>query len=190
MPATVRPPPDSRARRSPLRHSLRSRLRDDRRNPAPTQQPGVTYVPTHEGRITWDICPEPSRHLRRIDRDHPRPEQPGLRAQPQHLAEQLRQRKLVPRHKPRDRRVIRRLHHRDHLERHVLHTRPLDRPRRPYPARIRVQQQGHHRRVIRSPADAVGAIRAIELAQVQASDDVGNERREVPVRQPIPHIRR
>ena len=21
--------------------------------------PDVTYVPTHEGRITWDICPEP-----------------------------------------------------------------------------------------------------------------------------------
>src|ERR1700677_5029483 len=26
-------------------------------------EPGETYVPTHEGRITWDICPDP-RHPR------------------------------------------------------------------------------------------------------------------------------
>ena len=48
----------------------------------------------------------------------------------------------MPSHEPGDRRVIGRLHHRDHLERDVLFTRPLDLPRGPNPTRIRVQQQG------------------------------------------------
>src|SRR4051794_15352067 len=54
-------PPGRRARRSPLRHSLRSRLRDDRRNLNPTR-PGVTYVPRHEGRIpeTYVLNPDTS----------------------------------------------------------------------------------------------------------------------------------
>ena len=87
--------------------------------------------------------------------------------------------------------MIGRLEHRDHLERHILHARPLDRPRRPHPARIPIQQQGdHHRRVIRPPADPVSAIRAIERAQIHARDRVQHEPREVPLRQPIPHIRR
>ena len=34
------------------------RLRNDRRSLASTE-PGVTYVPTHERPITWDLCPEP-----------------------------------------------------------------------------------------------------------------------------------
>ena len=65
MPATTRPPPRRRAgdRRSGTRPPG-SRLHDDRRNPQP--EPDVTYVPTHEGHITWDICREP-RHPGGLD---------------------------------------------------------------------------------------------------------------------------
>src|SRR5947209_9332029 len=60
MPATVRPPPDNTppaiaAPASP--YGLR--LRDDRRQTPTQPRPCETYVPRHEGPITWDICPEP-----------------------------------------------------------------------------------------------------------------------------------
>ena len=97
----------------------------------------------------------------------------------------------MPIHEPRDRRVIRRLQHRDRLERHVLLTRPLDLPRRPNPTRIGVQQQGHHhRRVIRPPTNPVTAIRTIKLAQVHPRDRVQHEPSEMTLRQPIPHVGR
>jgi hypothetical protein len=43
------------------RYGLALRARPPRRPPEPcsTPQRGVTYVPRHEGPITWDICPEP-----------------------------------------------------------------------------------------------------------------------------------
>ena len=63
MPATVRPPPDRRARRSPLRHSLRSRLRDDRRKPQPEPNRVGPMSRLMRGPITWDICRDP-RHPR------------------------------------------------------------------------------------------------------------------------------
>jgi hypothetical protein len=82
-------------------------------------------------------------HPRPIERDHARPDQPSLRTQPEHLAEQLGQRRLMPFHEPGDRRVIRRLEHRNRLERNVLLTRPLDLPRGADPARVPVEQQGN-----------------------------------------------
>jgi hypothetical protein len=45
-------------------------------------------------------------HLRPVDRDHPDPDLPGLRAQRQHLPEQLRQRALMADPEARDRGVI------------------------------------------------------------------------------------
>jgi hypothetical protein len=61
-PRTVSPPPDDA--RGDRRCGLALRAPPPRRPPRHQLQPdpGVTYVPTHEGRITWDICPEP-RHL-------------------------------------------------------------------------------------------------------------------------------
>ena len=127
---------------------------------SPSPRPGS---PGRSPQIQRRLAARVSRHPRPIDRDHPRPHQPRLITQPEHLTEQLAQRRLVPRHEPRDRRVIGRLHHRDRLERHVLLTRPLDLPRRPHPTRIAIQQQGHHhRRVIRPPAHPIAAIRPIE----------------------------
>ena len=78
-----------------------------------------------------------------VDRDQPRRHQPSLITQPQHLTEQLRQRRLVPNDEPRDRRVIR--HHvpRDHPVRHVLTTVTLDRARGTLLGRVRVHQQSH-----------------------------------------------
>ena len=56
-PRTVRPPPDDPAPAIAAAASPYGLgLRDDRRNPLTL---GVTYVPTHQGPITWDICPEP-----------------------------------------------------------------------------------------------------------------------------------
>ena len=142
-------------------------------------------------KVTCRLATRVPRHPRPIDRDHPRPHQPSLTTQRQHLPEQPRQRRLVPRHEPGDHRVIRRLHHRDRLERHVLITRPLELPRRPHPTRIPVQQQGHqHRRVIRPPADPVDPIRRIEPTQIHPHDRVQHKPSEVTLRQPIPHIRR
>ena len=80
-------------------------------------------------------------HLRAINRDHPHRHQPRLPAQLQHTAEQLRQRPLMPDAELRDRRMIRRPVRGDHPIRDVLHTRPLNPPRGPVPARIRIHQQ-------------------------------------------------
>ena len=63
---------------------------------------------------------------------------PAARAQRQHLAEQLGDRRLVTHAEARDRRVIGRLVGGDHAERDVLATAPLDRPRRPLPDRVGV----------------------------------------------------
>ena len=58
--------------------------------------------------------------LRAVDRDDPDTHHPRLRAQLQHLPEQLAQRPLVPDPEPRDRRVIGRLVGGDHPERDIL----------------------------------------------------------------------
>ena len=97
-----------------------------------------------------------ARQLRPVDRDHADRRQALLRAQRQHLAEQAGDRVLVALDEPRDRRVIGPLLRRQHPERDVLLARPLDQPRRPHPARVRIEQQRHHhRRVIRRPAAPV-----------------------------------
>ena len=126
-----------------------------------------------------------------VDRDQPRLHQPSLIAQPQHLAEQLGKRRLVPTDEPGDRRVIR--HHvaRDHPIGHVLATVTLDRPRGPHLRRKRVQhQRHHHRRLIRRPAMTVRPVRRIERRQIQVAHSVDHEPRQMIRRQPIPHIRR
>ena len=80
--------------------------------------------------------------------------------EPEHVVKQLGDLGLVATAELRDRRVIGRAHRADHLVGHVLPARPLDPPRGPVPARIRVQKQCHqHRRVIRRPARATQPIR-------------------------------
>jgi len=76
------------------------------------------------------------RDLAAIDGDHLDRDQPGLRTQPQHPAEDLGQRVLVAFHKARDRRVIGLLVCRDHPIGDVLDARALDRPRGPHATRV------------------------------------------------------
>ena len=127
-----------------------------------------------------------SQHLGAVDRDHPDPGQPGLRAEPEHRAEQAGQRVLVALHETRDRRVIGPLLRRDHAVGDVLLAGPLDRPRRPHPARVGVEQQRHHhRRLIGRSAVPVGAIDRVERRQVQLLDGVDDKPREMTLRQPL-----
>ena len=99
------------------------------------------------------------RHLRPIDRDHADLHQPRPRTHPEHIAEQPRQRRLVPLAELRDRRMIR-----HQFARSPCTQRPptltLDPPRGPVTHRVRVQQQRHHhRRVIRRPTMTIRPIR-------------------------------
>ena len=70
----------------------------------------------------------------------------------------------------------------------IRHRPPLESPTTPRcDDRL---SSGHHRRVIRPPPDTVSAIGPIKLAQIHPRNGVQNEPRQVPVWQPIPHIRR
>ena len=130
-------------------------------------------------------------HLRAIDRDHPRLHQPRLRAQPEHRTEQLRQRVLVTRQEPRDRRVIRNKVRSDHPIRDVLPAVTLDPTRGPLLRRIRIQnERHHHRRLIRRAPVAVSAIRRIERREIQPLHRVDHEPRQMILRQPLPQRRR
>ena len=129
--------------------------------------------------------------LRAIDRDHPDLDQPGLLAQLEHRAEQLAERPLVPAAELRDRRVIRHPHRRDQLVDHILPARPLDPPRGPVPARIRVQKQRHHhRRLIRRATLTILPIRAIERAQIHLLNRPQDRPHQVILRHPLHNDRR
>ena len=130
-------------------------------------------------------------HLRAVDRDHPDAHQPSIRAQPQHLPEQLTQRALVADPEARDRGVIGRLVGRDHPERDVLATAPLDPPRRTLPDRVRVHdQRHHHRRIVRRAAPPVRAIGSQERGQIELADRLDHKPREVILGQPLAQARR
>jgi hypothetical protein len=80
---------------------------------------------------------------------------------------------------------------RDHPKTDILHTRPLDLPRRPDPQRIRVQQQRHHhRRVIRRPTLTVRSIRPIKHVKVHLLDRAEHRPNKMILRQPIHQRRR
>jgi hypothetical protein len=113
-----------------------------------------------------------------VDRHHPRLHRPRLRAELQHLGEQLSQRALVATDEPRNRRVIGNQIAGDHAVGHVLATATLDRPRRTHPGRERIQDQRHHqRRLIRRPAMTVGPISGTERVEVHVRDRVDHKPR-------------
>jgi hypothetical protein len=130
-------------------------------------------------------------HLRAVHGEHSDADQTGVRAQGEHLAEQARERLLVTLAKARDRAVIGPLVGRDHPQRDIVDARPLDRPRRTPPPRIRVKQQrDHHRRIVRRAPMPVPAIGGIERRQIHLLDRGQHEPRQVVLRQPIAHARR
>jgi hypothetical protein len=129
-------------------------------------------------------------HLRCVDRDHLHVHQPSLRAQLQHVAEQLTQRPLMALAKPRDRRVIRRLIGGDHPHRDVFMAATLDPPRRSLAERVGVEQQRHHhRRIVRRPTPAVLAIAGHKRRQIHRFDGIEHEPRQVVLRQPLAQAR-
>ena len=129
--------------------------------------------------------------LRAVDRDDPDAHHPRVRAQPQHLPEQLAQRALVADPEARDRGVIRRLVGGDHPERDVLAAAPLDPPRRALADRVRVHdQRHHHRRIVRRATPAVPPIRSQERGQIELADRVDHKPREVIISQPLTQARR
>jgi hypothetical protein len=117
-------------------------------------------------------------HLGAVERDHPELDQTGLRAQLQHADEQLAERGLVTDTEPRDRRMIRRRVGGDHAKRDILAAPPLDRPRRPHPDRVGVdQQRHHHRRQMRRATMPVLAIGGVKRRQIQLVDDLQHKPR-------------
>jgi hypothetical protein len=73
----------------------------------------------------------------------------------------------------------------------VLDAAPLDPTRRPLTDRVAAEQQrDHHRRIMRRPPVAVRAIGAVEPGQIELSDRVDDEPRQVILRQPLPQARR
>ncbi len=145
-------------------------------------QPAVGAVLIHR-RVRLDLRP--------VDRDHSDRHQPRLPTQAQNVVEQLRDLSLVTTAELRDRRVIRRAQTRDHLERHVLPTRPLDPPRRPVPARVRIEQQGnHHLRVTRRATRTAEPIRLPEPIQVHHLHSAEHRPHQVVLGQPLRQRRR
>jgi len=91
--------------------------------------------------------------LRAVDRDHPGADQPRLRAQSEHRAEQPRERRLVAGEKARDRRVVRDPVGCDHPVGDVLATVDLDPARGALLGRVGIEQQrDHHRGLISGAA--------------------------------------
>jgi hypothetical protein len=130
-------------------------------------------------------------NLRAIDRDHADAHQPGIRAHPQHLPEQLTQRALVADTEARDRGVIWHLVGRDHPERDVLAAPSLDPPRRALADRVRIHdQRHHHRRIVRRPAVPIGAIGGKERGQIELGEHLDHKPREVILGQPLAQARR
>jgi hypothetical protein len=80
---------------------------------------------------------------------------------------------------------------RDEVARHdavgdVLDAGALDRARGAAAARIGVEQKRHHhRRLVSRPAMTVGAIGAIERAEIHLANSVEHRPRQVVVRQPL-----
>jgi hypothetical protein len=141
--------------------------------------------------IARGVMPGVGVNLGAIDRDHADPNQVRFGAQPQHLAEQLGQCRLMALAKARDRRVIRGTVGTDHPRGDVLDAAALDPPRRTLPNRVAVEQQRHHHRwLVRRTTLPVEPIAAIEPGQVQPLHRVDNEPREVPRGHPLAEIRR
>ena len=91
----------------------------------------------------------------------------------------------------RDRRMIRATHPGDHLERHVLPARPLNPPRPPVPARIRIQKQRHqHRRIVRSATRRTQPIPLGEPGQIHLLHRAQHRPHQMILRQPLPLRRR
>ena len=72
----------------------------------------------------------------------------------------------------------------------ILPTRPLDATQRPIPARVRVQKQSHHRRVIRSTTRRTQPIPLPETVEIHLIHRPQNRPHQMILRQPLHQRRR
>ena len=129
--------------------------------------------------------------LRPIDRDHPDRHQARLPTQTKDLVKQPGDLRFMAAAELRDRGVVRAAHPRDHLERHVLPTRPLDPPRGPNPTRVRIEQQRHHhRRIERRAPRRAQPIPLSETAEVHLIHSTEHRPDQMILRQPLDQRRR
>jgi hypothetical protein len=139
------------------------------------------------------------RDLRPVDGDGAQPGQSRRPAQPQHLGEQLGEHRCVGLAEPGDDRVIRCVPGADHPERHVGGAQLLDPPAGAFPTGVPVDQQGEqHVRVVacppcraarRCPVPA-GRCPLMQRRGVQRRHRVDYEPGQMPVGQPLGHVRR
>jgi hypothetical protein len=149
-------------------------------------------------RLACDLLVAAGRTLRRVgvdpravDGNHPDVDQTTLDAEAQDLAEHAGQRVPAALTKPRDRRVIRDPMGSDDAKGNVFLAGPLDRPRRPSPARAGVEQQrDHQRRLKRRAAVPVSGVSRVARGQVHVRNGVDDEPREVPLGQPPADVSR
>jgi hypothetical protein len=126
------------------------------------------------------------RHRGSVQRDDADRHQTRPRAEREDLGKRLGQRLLMACAEPGDRGVIWGLICADDPGRDILVAATLDRPRRPLPQGIAVEQQrDHHRRIMGRPPVTIGAIGAVELGKIDLGDDINHQPGEVTVPEPL-----
>src|ERR1022692_3374695 len=122
----------------------------------------------------------------------PELDQSRLVAQPQSLREQLRQALQMRLPKAGDRIVIGVLVRRQVPERYVFIGRSFDLPRTHHSPAVAVQQHPHHQRggVGRHSSSILTSVDRYDLGQVQFVGDLGEEPRQMILRQPVLQRRR
>jgi hypothetical protein len=126
-----------------------------------------------------------------IERDHPNGHKPGVGAETEHLAEQIRESRFMPDAEARDRGMVRNRVGRDHAERDVLPAALLDRARGTLADRVGVdQKRNHHRRVVRRGAPTVLAVRRVEGSEIELGNRVEHEPSQMVLGQPLSQARR
>ena len=130
-------------------------------------------------------------NLRPVDRQLAEVPNPGLARQTDHLHKQrLEIRQMTPA-KLANRPMARKIPRRQHPKCHVLLQLPRQPSGRKHPRRVPVDQHlRHHPRLIRRLATTVPLVRRVKRRQVQSVHQIAHMVCQVPLRQPIPYIRR
>ena len=125
-----------------------------------------------------------------VERDEPERAQTSPRTEPEDLAEQVGERRLVLGAEASDRGMVGPLVRRDDPVGDVALAQAFDPSARALPGRIGVQEQRHHqRRVVGGCAPAVITVARVDRGEVDLLDHVENEPRQVVRRQPVPQRR-
>ncbi len=130
-------------------------------------------------------------HLRPVDRECPEANQPHLPRNPNHLQKQRPEVRQMTMPELADRPMLGKVPRRQHPKRHVLFQLPRYPPRRENPRRIPVDQHLHHHRWrIRRVPTTVPLIGSVKRRKIQRIHHIAHLVRQVPLRNPLPHLRR